>query len=482
MNFKLVFKIVGRVLVLVAMSMLVPLAVAVLYGESPAPFLWTILFLGIIGVLLSAIPASRQFYEREGFFTVGMIWILMGFAGALPFYLSGEFASFVDCLFESCSGFTTTGATILTDIESHSRGILFWRSLTHWLGGMGVLVLTTALIPSLDHVGTEFEQGRTQAESPGPVFSKLVPKQSQTSKIQYGIYCALTLVEVLCLKIAGMPLYDAFIHAFSSAGTGGFSNRNASVGAYNSVAIDVIITVFILLFSINFAVFFLILCRKVKEALSSDELRFFLVVVALSTLLITADIRPLYASVWESLRYAAFQVASIISTTGFATADYVLWPQTSQAILILLMFCGACAGSTGGGIKCSRVLVLLRAVRREIHRIIHPNQVEVVKLDGKVMDEETLHTITTFVGCYLLVLLGAALIISLDGGSFAVSFSSALTCISNVGPGLEAVGPSGNFAAFSALSKLTMSFTMIIGRLEIFPILVLFSRSAWSRN
>lgn len=478
MNFKLVFKIVGRVMLLVTLAMLIPLVVSILFGESPAPFFWSILLLGAAGIILSSIPASKQFYEREGFFTVGMIWMLMGFAGALPFYLSGEFASFVDCLFESCSGFTTTGATILTDIESHSRGILFWRSLTHWLGGMGVLVLTTALIPSLG-IRSHY---LTQAESPGPVFSKLVPKQSQTSKIQYGIYCALTLVEVLCLKIAGMPLYDAFIHAFSSAGTGGFSNRNASVGAYNSVAIDVIITIFILLFSINFAVYFLVLSRKVKEALSGDELRFFLVVVALSILLITLDIRSLYSSIWESLRYAAFQVASIISTTGFATADYAFWPQTSQTILVVLMFCGACAGSTGGGIKCSRVLVLLRAIRREIHRIIHPNQVEVVKLDGKVMDEGTLHTITTFVGAYLLVLLGAALIISLDGGSFAVSFSSALTCISNVGPGLEAVGPSGNFAAFSALSKLTMSFTMIVGRLEIFPILVLFSRSAWRRN
>ncbi len=478
MNFKLVFKIVGRVMLLVTLAMLIPLVVSILFGESPAPFFWSILLLGAAGIILSSIPASKQFFEREGFFTVGMIWVLMGFAGALPFYLSGEFASFVDCLFESCSGFTTTGATILTDIESHSRGILFWRSLTHWLGGMGVLVLTTALIPSLG-IRSHY---LTQAESPGPVFSKLVPKQSQTSKIQYGIYCALTLVEVLCLKIAGMPLYDAFIHAFSSAGTGGFSNRNASVGAYNSVAIDVIITIFILLFSINFAVYFLVLSRKVKEALSSDELRFFLVVVALSILLITLDIRSLYSSIWESLRYAAFQVASIISTTGFATADYAFWPQTSQTILVVLMFCGACAGSTGGGIKCSRVLVLLRAIRREIHRIIHPNQVEVVKLDGKVMDEGTLHTITTFVGAYLLVLLGAALIISLDGGSFAVSFSSALTCISNVGPGLEAVGPSGNFAAFSALSKLTMSFTMIVGRLEIFPILVLFSRSAWRRN
>ena len=276
-----------------------------------------------------------------------------------------------------------------------------------------------------------------------------------------------------------MPLYDSFIHAFSSAGTGGFSNRNASVGAYGSVAIDLIITVFILLFSLNFAVYFLLLTRKWREALSSDELRFFLLVVTGATILIAIDIAPLYTSIWESLRYSVFQVASIISTTGFATADFVLWPHFSQTILVLLMFCGACAGSTGGGIKCSRVLILLRSIRREIHRVIHPRSVEVVKLDGKVVEEDTLRSISVFVGSYLFIILAATLIISLDDFPFSVSFSSALTCISNVGPGLELVGPTGNFSAFSHLSKIVMSLCMIIGRLEIFPILVLFSRQAW---
>lgn len=478
MNLKLVLKLVGRVLIVETVALVLPLLVAFLYGEDPAPFFWSIILLLMLGIVLSAIPTKQHFYAREGFFAVGLIWLMTGFMGAMPFWLSGTFPSFVDCLFESFSGFTTTGASILTDIESMPKGILFWRSFTHWLGGMGVLVLLTALLPSMG-IRSHY---LTQAESPGPVFSKLVPKQSQTSKILYGIYCVLTLLEVLCLKLAGMPLYDCFIHAFSSAGTGGFSSRNASVGAYGSVAIEMIITVFILLFSLNFSVYFLILNRKFKEVLCSDELRFFLGVVAAATVLITLDIRPLYTSVWESLRYAVFQVASIISTTGFGTADFALWPQTAQMILILLMFCGACAGSTGGGMKCSRVLILLRAIRREIHRIIHPNQVEVVKLDGKVVEEETLHSITTFVGCYLLTILAATLIISLDGNSFAVSFSSALTCVSNVGPGLEAVGPSGNFAAFSALPKLVMSLCMVIGRLEIFPILVLFSRSAWRRN
>lgn len=478
MNYKLVLRVVGRVMILEAAAILLPLVVALLYGESPAPFALASAILLVVGFVLSRIPSKKHFYTREGFFAVGLIWILTGVAGALPFYFSGEFPSFVDCLFESFSGFTTTGASILTDIESHSRGILFWRSFTHWMGGMGVLVLATAIVPSMG-IRSHY---LTQAETPGPVFSKLVPKQSQTSKILYEIYCALTLAEVLCLKLAGMPLYDCFIHAFSSAGTGGFSNRNISVGAYGSVAIDLIITVFILLFSLNFALFYLLLTRRFKEVLCSDELRFFLLVVAGATVLIAVDILPLYENIWQSLRYSVFQVASIISTTGFSTADFVQWPQFSQAILILLMFCGACAGSTGGGMKCSRVLILLRSIRRELHRISHPRSVEVVKLDGKVLDEDTIHSVLTFVGCYVLILLGATLVISLDDFSFATSFSSALTCISNVGPGLEVVGPMGNFAAFSPLSKLVMSACMVIGRLEIMPILILLSRHAWQKS
>ena len=475
MNVKLILKLLGRVELLIAGSMLLPLGVSLLYGESPLPFLTSIAVLLCTCLPLSLMRTGPGFFLRDGFAAVGLIWLLVSVAGALPFYFSGEFSSFTDCLFESASGFTTTGATILADIEACSKGILFWRSLTHWLGGMGVLVLATAIVPSLG-IRSHY---LTQAESPGPVFSKLVPKQAQTSKILYRIYCVLTLTEVVCLKLAGMPLYDSFIHAFSSAGTGGFSNRNASVGAYGSVAIDLIITVFILLFSLNFAVYFLLLTRKWREALSSDELRFFLLVVTGATILIAIDIAPLYTSIWESLRYSVFQVASIISTTGFATADFVLWPHFSQTILVLLMFCGACAGSTGGGIKCSRVLILLRSIRREIHRVIHPRSVEVVKLDGKVVEEDTLRSISVFVGSYLFIILVATLIISLDDFPFSVSFSSALTCISNVGPGLELVGPTGNFSAFSHLSKIVMSLCMIIGRLEIFPILVLFSRQAW---
>jgi len=478
MNLKLVLKVVGRVLLIEAAALLLPALVALIYGESLTPFLLSAAVVAAAGFLLSRMKTKPQFFTREGFGTVGLIWLVTGAVGALPFWFSGYFSSFLDCYFEAVSGFTTTGATILTNIEALPKGILFWRSLTHWLGGMGVLVLATALLPSMG-IRSHY---LIQAESPGPVFSKLVPKQSQTSKILYGMYCGLTLVEVALLKLAGMPLYDCFIHAFSTAGTGGFSNRNASVGAYGDPVIDVIISVFMLLFSVNFAMYFLLLTKRFKEVLTSDELRFFVLVVAGATALVTVNLMPIYESVWQSLRYALFQVSSIISTTGFATADYMLWPTLSQVIMILLMFVGACAGSTGGGMKCSRILLLLRSIRREVHRVTNPRRVEVIKLDGKVVEESTLHSIVVFVGCYFAIILGTTLVVSLDNFSFATSFGAAVTCVSNVGPGLDLVGPSGNFAALSDLSKLVLSICMIVGRLEILPVLVLFSRTAWRKG
>ena len=478
MNLKLVCKVVGRVLLIEAFTLLLPLLVALIYRESPLPYLLSIAVTAGAGFLLSRVKTTSRFYTREGFCTVGLIWLATGVVGALPFWFSGGFPSFVDCFFESVSGFTTTGATILTNIEAQPYGILFWRAFTHWLGGMGVLVLATALLPSMG-IRSHY---LTQAETPGPVFSKLVPKQSQTSKILYTMYCGLTLIEVALLKLVGMPLYDSIIHAFSTAGTGGFSNRNASVGAYGDPVIEIIISVFMLLFSVNFALFFLMLHRRFKEALSSDELRFFLLVVAGATLLIAVNTLPIYESMAQSLRYAFFQVSSIISTTGFATADYMLWPTLSQAILMLILVCGACAGSTGGGMKCSRVLLLLRAIRRELHKTINPRRVEVIKLEGKTVEENTLHSTLVFVGCYFAIVFGATLVVSLDNFSFATSFTSALTCMSNVGPGLDLIGPSGNFSSLSDLSKVVLSLCMITGRLEIFPILILFSRTAWRKG
>ena len=478
MNFRLVFKVTGKALMVEAVSMLIPLMVCLFYQEDPTPFLFTIPLVMIIGFALSLLHSNDHFFPREGFFSVALIWLLMGAFGALPFYFSGFFPSYIDCFFEAVSGFTTTGASILTAVEPLSRGILFWRSFIHWLGGMGVLILTIALLPSLGSRTLHL----MKAESPGPVVSKLVPKSSQSSKILYGIYCGMTAIEVIALRIAGMPWYDSIVHSFATAGTGGFSTRNLSIAAYNSPAIEIIITIFMLLFSVNFSLYFLLLCGKVKQVLKSDELRFFLIVVFASIALISVNIWNLYPTVGESIRHAAFQVGSIISTTGFASTDFNQWPEFSRVLLVLLMFIGACAGSTGGAIKCSRLLLLGRCIRCEIKQVIHPRVVNVVKLDGRVVDEPALRSVHIFFAAYIFITLGATLLVSVDNNSFGTTFTAVVSCIGNIGPGLELVGPMGNYAFFSPFSKLLLSLCMIIGRLEILPILVLFSGNAWKRS
>ena len=477
MNFRLVFRLAGKTLLVEAASMLLPLCVALLYREDPTPFFFGIGITAGVGFLLSLLRSDTRFHAREGFFSAGLIWVLVGLFGAIPFYTCGYFDSYVDCFFECISGFTTTGSSILRAVEGLPKGILFWRSFTHWLGGMGILVLTIALLPSLGartlHV--------MKAESPGPIISKLVPRSSQTSKILYTIYFGLTAIMVLCLLVAGMPLYDALVNSFATAGTGGFSVLNISIGGYHNAVFEVIIGIFMLLFSVNFALYFLILCGKVRQALKSDELRFFLIVVALSVFLISFNINSLYPDYLTSLRHAFFQVSTIISTTGFSSVDFDLWPEFSRMLLVLLMLCGACAGSTGGGMKCSRILLLLKCVRREIRQILHPRSVSVVKLDGRVVDEKVLHTVMVFLGTYMLIAFSAMLVVALDDFSFGTTFTAVVACIGNIGPGLEQVGPMGNFADFSPFSKVILSMCMIIGRLEIFPILVLFSKSAWQR-
>ena len=479
MNYKLVLRVTGFALLLEAAAMLIPMAVSLFYREDPTPFLWTILILAAVGSVFTFLLHSHgTLFARDGFLAVGLIWGLFSAFGALPFWFSGQFGSYVDCLFEAVSGFTTTGASILAAIEGLPYGLLFWRSFTHWLGGMGVLVLTAALLPSLG-INSNFLM---RAESPGPVKSKLVPRASQSAKILYGIYLALTAVEVILLRIAGMPWYDSLVHAFGTAGTGGFSIKNASIGAYGSPTIEIIITVFMLLFSVNFAMYFLLLTRRFKQVLKSDELRFFLIVVALSIAAVTINIVGQYPSTGVALRAAAFQVASIISTTGFSSEDFNLWPEFSRMLLVILMFIGACAGSTGGGIKCSRILVLFRSARREVRSIIHPRSVSVVRLDGEPLSEQTVRTTQCFFIIYFFLVFAAALVVGLDNFSLGTTLTAVIACISNIGPGLEAVGPTGSFAGFSVLSKLVLSLCMVIGRLEMFPILVLFSRSAWKRT
>lgn len=478
MNFKLVFKLAGKTLLVEAVCMLLPLCVALLYREDPKPFLIAILITAAVGLLLALPKSDTRFNAREGFFSVGLIWVLVGLTGAIPFYLCGYFSSYIDCLFEAISGFTTTGASILTAVEPLPRGILFWRSFIHWLGGMGILVLTIALLPSLGartlHV--------MKAESPGPIISKLVPKSSQSSKILYGIYFGLTALMVVCLLLTGMPLYDCLVNAFATAGTGGFSILNTSIGGYNSPAAEIIIGIFMLVFSVNFALYFLVLCGKWRQALKSDELRFFGGVVGVSVLFISFNIASLYDNFGTALRQAFFQVSTIISTTGFSSADFDQWPEFSRILLVMLMFCGACAGSTGGGVKCSRILLLFKSIGREIRLILHPRSVGVVRLDGHVVEEKVLHTVLVFLGAYMLIAFGASLLVALDNFSFATTFTAVVACIGNIGPGLEMVGPMGNYSMFSGFSKLVLTLCMVIGRLEVFPILVLFSRSAWTRN
>ncbi len=478
MNYRLMLRTLGRTLQLEGLCLFLPALVALGYREDPRPFLYTIACVLLLGTPLSRLGCRPDFFTREGFVVVGLIWLVLSFFGALPFWFSGEFASFADCIFEIVSGFTTTGASVLTEIESLPRGILFWRSFSSWVGGVGVLIFTLAFLPKVG--------GRTQvlvqAESTGPVSSKLVPKTAQSSKVVYLIYFGLTLTELLALLLAGMPLYDAVVTTFATVCTGGFSVMNASVAAYGLPACEIIITIFMLLGSLNFAVFFLIFTRRGRQVLGSDELRFFLGTVSAAVLLVFLSIYPSYGHAGRALLDSAFQVSSVISTTGFATVNYDTWPTLARCVLILVMFIGGCAGSTAGGLKCSRVLLLSRCAQRSLSRVLHPRAVKVVKLDGKAVDEDTLSTLSAFFTLFFLTMGAVTLVVSLDGFSITTTFSAALTCLSNVGPGLDMVGPAGNFAAFSTLSKLVLSFAMLVGRLEIFPILILLNPATWRRS
>lgn len=478
MNYRLVLRLTGKTLMVEAICMLLPLFVTVWYREDPRPFVYAIALVTLISFGLSFIRSNDHFFAREASFSAGLVWFLMSALGALPFWFSGFFPSYIDCFFECVSGFTTTGASILSQVETLPRGILFWRSFTHWLGGLGVLVLAIALLPSLGsrtlHV--------IRAESPGPITNKLVPKTSDFSKILYIIYIVLTVLEIISLRLCGLPLFDSVTHSFATAGTGGFSVRNISVGAYGNPAAEIVIAVFTIFFSVNLSLYFLLLTGRVREVLKSDELRFFLGIVLVSTALVSMNIRSFYSTVQETVRHAFFQVTTIISTTGFSSVDFNLWPEFSRILLVLLMFCGACAGSTGGAIKCSRILVMLRVIAREVRQVIHPRSIQVVKLDGHVVEEPVIRSIFVFFAAYIMITLGSTLLLSLDNYPFGTTLTAVVACIGNIGPGLELVGPMGNYSFFSPLSKLVLALCMVLGRLEILPVLVLFSRSAWKRH
>jgi trk system potassium uptake protein TrkH len=409
---------------------------------------------------------------------VALGWILVSAFGALPFILSGAIPSVIDALFESVSGFSTTGASILRDIEVLPKGILFWRSFTHWMGGMGVLILMIAILPSVKANTLHI----MKAEAPGPSPDKFVPKIGQTAKILYIIYITLTAIEVVFLLVGGMSLYDALIHAFGTASTGGFSSRNASVAAYGSIYIETVITVFMLLFGVNFTLYYMGFKRNIKSALRDEELRFYFGTVVAAIILIVLNINgTVYHSIGESIRYSAFQVGSIITTTGYTTADFNLWPAFSQGILLLLMFIGASAGSTGGGLKCIRVILLFKIIKREITKINHPRAVQTVKINGRVVDEQILSGVMAFFFFSILIFAVSVLAVLLEGKDLITSTTAVIASINNIGPGLGFVGPTGNYADLSILSKGVLSVCMIIGRLEIYPIMLLVFPSFWKR-
>lgn len=481
MNYRMMGKFISKILMVEAVFMLPALLISVYHQEKKTIFGFLtgmVITLGTALLLyLLCRKARKGFYAREGLVCVGASWIVMSLLGCLPFYFSGEIPRFVDALFETVSGFTTTGASILPEVETLSMGNLYWRSFTHWLGGMGVLVFVLAI-----GRGREKSDGYTmhllRAESPGPKVEKLVPKMKDSAKILYFIYVFMTILNVVFLLIGKMPLFDAVCTAFGTAGTGGFGIKNDSIAGY-SPYLQNVCTVFMLLFGVNFSCYYMLAIRQVKNVFKDEELRFYLGTVLASVLLIVWNVRGLYGTMEETARHVAFQVSSIITTTGFATTDFDLWPSFSKAILLGLMIIGACAGSTGGGFKCGRALLLIKSLRRNVRQILHPRKVQVVRVNGQMVTERVLDNTNAYLAAYAFIIVFSFIVISIDGFSPMTNFSAVLACFNNIGPGIESVGPTCSFGGYSLLSKLMLIVDMLAGRLEIFPILILFSRSTW---
>lgn len=477
MNKKMVIFTIGKLLKVESILLLLPCIVGLIYREKETTAYATVsVFVFLIGSLISwKKPKNRTIYAKEGFFIVGVSWTLLSLFGGFPFMLSGEIPSLADAFFETVSGFTTTGSSILTTLSTISHASLFWRSFTHWVGGMGILVFTVAFIP--------IASGRTmhilKAEMPGPIIGKLVSKVRVTARILYVIYAVLTLIQIILLALGGMPVFDSILNSFATAGTGGFSMSDAGIAGYSSAYIDGVITVFMILFGINFNLIYFFIIGKIAPVLKSEELQGYLAIIATATILITINIASQYPSYLRAFRYAVFQVASIITTTGFTTTNYDLWPMFSQVILLLLMFVGACAGSTGGGIKVSRIQMMFKHALQELKKIIHSRSVMSLEYEGETITPKTIGNVHAYLVLYLLVFVVSLLILSLENTNFQTIFSAVATCINNVGPGFKAVGPTGNFHFLSDLSKWTLSFAMLAGRLEMFPILLLFSKSFW---
>ena len=480
MNYRMISRVLGLILLIYAGLMLLPALVGLSYDESAVPFLKTILLTVIPGMILSVPqPKIKSMVTRDGFVIVGLGWILISIFGALPFVFSGCMPDYVDALFETASGLSTTGASVLTDFDSMPRGVMFWRVFNHWIGGMGVLVFLMAVLP----LSGEHSMHIMRAEVPGPTVGKLVPRLKRSARILYMIYIALTVIETVILRFAGMSMYDAVLHAFSTAGTGGFSTMSNSISGFQSREIETILAVFMILFGINFNLYYLILIGSFRKALLNEELRTYLVLIAVSTAVISFGLhQQQQMQIRAAVHDAFFNVASIISTTGFCTADFTKWPEFCKWILILTMFCGGCAGSTGGGMKLSRVMILFKSTWAELKRISRPRNIVRVQMDGMRVADDTVRASSQFAVAYMILLLVFSVLLSVDGVDIITAFTASLSCLSNVGPGMSAViGPAGSFAFFSTRSKLILTLAMLLGRLEIYPILLLFLPRTWRR-
>ena len=480
MNYKMVLKTVGKLLQAEALLLLIPMAVSIYFKENLI-YVYGIVIAILLGVgtlLTLPKPKTKRIYAREGFAIVSLSWILLSFFGALPFVISGEIPSLVDAMFEVVSGFTTTGATILVDIESVAKSLLFWRAFTHWLGGMGIIVFVLAFLPQKDMQSMHI----MRAEVPGPSVGKLVSKATVTARILYIIYGVLTAAEIVALLCCDMPLFDSVTTALSTAGTGGFSVKNASIAAYNSLSIEIVVSLFMLLFGVNFNLYYLMIMRQFKRAIKSEEFWTYVGIVVVSTGLIAINILPLVSSFGDALRQAGFQVAALITTTGFGTADFSAWPTLSQFIVVLLMFSGACTGSTGGGLKVGRIMILAKSVFREMRRAINPRSVKCIKLDGAVVDKEVISTTSIYFTVYMLLIAFATFLISFDNIDLLGALTSVISCINNIGPGLSSNAMISHFADYSDFSKVIFTAIMLIGRLEIFPMIILFLPSTWKKS
>lgn len=481
MNRRLVIYRVGQLLVLEAFLLILPLIVSIIYGEFNCikAFAMTMLIAAVPGLTFSIVlrPKNHVFFAKEGFALVSLAWVLVSLVGALPYVISGEVKSYIDALFETVSGITTTGATILTDVESMSRGLLFWRSFTHWIGGMGVLVLMMAIMPSNSGRGMHI----MRAEMAGPIIGKIVPKAKDTAKILYIIYLALTVAEIVFLLLGGMPVFDSVVYSMGTAGTGGFGIKGDSVESY-SPYIQWVITAFMLIFSINFNLFYLLLLKRFKSFITNRELWVFFGIVIAAAAIIGVCIFPIYGNIGDTARASLFQVASICSTTGYSTANFDSWPQLAKAVIFLLMFIGGCAGSTAGGLKVSRVMLLFKQMQKEIRRMLHPRSVGSVKLEGKPVDDETLRVVSTYFTVYIALIAVTFIIISIDGFSFDANLTAAVSCVNNVGPGFAEVGPMFGYSEYSDLSTIVLTVAMLLGRLEIFPLLLAADPRIWLKN